>query len=191
MTRRTASAAPGRSVRKRSGSSTTCTTTSVAARTVAVAGCRRTTAISPKIAPGRSMRANGTPSRSTVTVSGHEDEQAAGVGALLDEGGAGGDRLEGQVGRRGQQGIGHGLIVPDGGSRRVYGGSREAGARPSVGRRLAASGRLWGHLSPGRPSTLRSRQSTGTRLEAVSPRDRGGSRPTQQEISHPWPSRSS
>ena len=44
----------------------TCTSTSLAARTVAVAGCRSTTAISPKIAPGASIRANATPSRSTV-----------------------------------------------------------------------------------------------------------------------------
>src|SRR4051812_14219430 len=53
---------------KPSGSATTRTCASVAARTVAVAARLSTTDISPKIAPGLSMRANATPpSLSIVT----------------------------------------------------------------------------------------------------------------------------
>src|SRR3954468_5942937 len=65
--RRTASATPGCSTRNVWGSSIACTRTSVAARTVAVAGWPSTTDISPKTAPGASTRANAVPSRSRVT----------------------------------------------------------------------------------------------------------------------------
>ena len=64
----TPSAAPGRSRKKVSGSSITCTVTSVVARAVAVAVLSRIHDISPKTAPPWVIRANGVPSRSTVTV---------------------------------------------------------------------------------------------------------------------------
>ena len=64
----TPSAAPGCSVKNVSGSSMTCTATSVVARTVAVAVLSRIQDISPKTAPGWAIRAKGVPSRSTVTV---------------------------------------------------------------------------------------------------------------------------
>ena len=65
--RSTARAAPGRSDRNATGSSTRRSTTDPAARTVAVAGRSRTADISPKTAPGVSIRANGTPSCSMTT----------------------------------------------------------------------------------------------------------------------------
>ena len=65
--RRTATAAPGLSLRNESGSSMTRTSTGVAARTVAVADRSRTHDISPNTAPGWSIRANGTRSFSMVT----------------------------------------------------------------------------------------------------------------------------
>ena len=67
VTRKTASAAPGLSRRKSSGSAIAYTSTSELARTVAVATLSSTTDISPNTAPGVSTRANGTPSRSTFT----------------------------------------------------------------------------------------------------------------------------
>ena len=64
----TPSAAPGFSRKKVSGSSMTRTVTSVVARAVAVAVLSRIQDISPKTAPAWAIRANGVPSRSTVTV---------------------------------------------------------------------------------------------------------------------------
>ena len=110
VVRSTASAAPGFSTRKRSGSSTTRTRTSPSARRVAVAGRSSTTDISPNTAPGVSMRAIGTPSRSTVTDPVISTSIRPGRSALLDQHLPRPGRRHRQVGAELEQ-VGHDPIV--------------------------------------------------------------------------------